>query len=115
MAGRKVLILEMRVRHLPPEQPERRCIHARQSAEARRAREQSKATTDGPTELSAVGRPGFRSCGGCASWRPMKEHLRMTRRERCRSSNAGRAQQDGHWLCNPVDPGSSPGAGPTVV
>ena len=28
MAGRKVLVLEMRVRHLPPERTERRCLHA---------------------------------------------------------------------------------------
>ena len=40
---------------------------------------------------------------------------RMMRRERGRRSNAGRAQRDGRWICKPVDPGSSPGAGLTVV
>ena len=55
MAGRKVLVLEMRVRHLPPEPPERRCFHATRSAEARRSRRRARrAATDGSTELLAV-------------------------------------------------------------
>jgi hypothetical protein len=35
----------------------------------------------------------------------------MTRREQYHSNNAGRAQRDGHWLCNPVDRVRVPGPG----
>jgi hypothetical protein len=37
-ARRKVLVLEMRVRHLPPEPPERKCSYETQSADTRRSR-----------------------------------------------------------------------------
>ena len=67
----------------------------------------------GPTEVPSAG-SSPRSLA-CASWR-----MQMTRHPNDAASItalpcAGRARKDGHWLCTPVDPGSSPGTGPKIV
>ena len=76
----------------------------------------ANAVTDGKTDrLAMPATPDSWNAAAARRGQPMKDRSRMTRRDRCRSRGAGRAQRDGHWLCNPVDPGSSPGAGPMVV
>ena len=44
-----------------------------------------------------------------------EDSSRTTRHDCALGQPAGQARADGRWLCNPVDPGSSPGAGSMVV
>jgi hypothetical protein len=111
-AGRKVLVLEMRVRHLPPEPARKETKPWGEPTCISYPRSRTRRHRGSLPRLSEQVRRRLRFCA--SSRRPTRTSPQTTLRDegtRC----AGRAREDGHWLCNPVDPGSSPGAGSTVV